>query len=128
MKKKLLGIFVCMLLIATALPVAGIINKTTYKSSIENTFSSLDMDDFDDEILSLMEQAYMPSFTACIIKNDSITWSKAYGYAELRPKREATVDSIYGIGSITKPIIAASLMQLYEQDMFDLDDDVNDYQ
>jgi CubicO group peptidase (beta-lactamase class C family) len=45
----------------------------------------------------------------------------------MKQNKEATVDTIYMVASITKPLVATALMQLYEQGLFDLDDDVNDY-
>jgi CubicO group peptidase (beta-lactamase class C family) len=45
----------------------------------------------------------------------------------MEQNKEATTDTIYLVASITKPFVATALMQLYEQGLFDLDDDVNDY-
>jgi CubicO group peptidase (beta-lactamase class C family) len=70
---------------------------------------------------------YMPSLSTCIIKNNSIAWSKAYGFSNLQSQNEASIDTIYMTGSITKPFISIALLQLYEQGLFDLDDDINDY-
>ncbi len=75
-------------------------------------------DDFDDKIEELMEEACFPSLSACIIKNNSIIWSKGYN---------ATNDTIYLAGSISKTITATAIMQLWEQGLFDLGDDVNEY-
>ena len=84
-------------------------------------------DDFDDEIMFHMEQGHMPSVSACIIKNGSIVWSKGYGYADINKGIKATENTIYLIASITKTITATAIMQLWEQGLFNLDDDVNDY-
>lgn len=83
--------------------------------------------DFDLRIKLAMRLGYFPSVSACIIKNDSIEWYSGYGKAKLFPKKEPTPDTIYPIGSISKPVTATAVMQLWEQGLFDLDDDINNY-
>ena len=85
------------------------------------------IDDFDEEIIELMEIARLPSLSACIIKNNTIVWSKGYGLCNIRNNKEATNDTINLAGSISKTITATAIMQLWEKGLFDLDDDVNEY-
>jgi len=80
---------------------------------------------FDQKISFLMNIAGFPSLAACIIKEDQVIWSKGYGYYDSLEEKPATTDTIYLLASITKTIVGTALMQLYEQDYFDLDDDVN---
>lgn len=65
------------------------------------------------------------SLSGCIIKNDTVVWSKGYGWA--RPGRRPTPDTVYMAASISKAITATAFMQLYEKKMFNLTDDVNKY-
>jgi CubicO group peptidase (beta-lactamase class C family) len=71
----------------------------------------------------------MPSIAVCIVKDDKMLWSKAYGYADLGPikKRKATTDMIYPIASTSKSVCAVAIMQLYEKGLIDLNDDVSKY-
>ena len=82
---------------------------------------------FDLRIKLTMRLGHFPSISACIIKDDSIVWYNGYGKAKLFPKKEPTSDTIYPVGSISKTVTATAVMQLWEQDFFDLDDDINDY-
>jgi len=82
---------------------------------------------FDMKMSYLMKFAKFPSLSACIINNDQVIWSKGYGYYDLEHQKEPTPDTIYLIASITKTIVGTALMQLYEQDYFSLDEDVNAY-
>lgn len=70
---------------------------------------------------------HLPSYTACIIKGDSVVWSNGYGFYTKYPKIAPDENTIYLIASISKTITTAALMQLWEDGEFDLDDDVNDY-
>lgn len=85
------------------------------------------IDDFDEEIIKLMEIARFPSLSACIIKNNTVVWSKGYGLCDIRNNKEAVSDTINLAGSISKTITATAIMQLWEKGLFDLDDDVNEY-
>ena len=92
--KKIIGIFIVMLLIGTVLPVTGIF--------IDNDFTKLDWEnnssitiDFDQQIEILMKFGRLPSLSTCIIVNDSIAWSNAYGFSDISQQKSATTDTLY---------------------------------
>lgn len=89
-------------------------NQIPSTTNQENTIKS-DGDDFDEEIMYYMEQGHMPSLSACIVKNNSVLWSKGYGYADINKGLEATENTIYLVASLTKTITATAIMQLWEQ-------------
>ncbi|MHA2117603.1 MAG: serine hydrolase domain-containing protein [Candidatus Thorarchaeota archaeon] len=72
------------------------------------------------QISDIMEQHYIPSTTVAVIRNNSVIWAKGYG-------EQQRLDLIYMIASVTKTFTATAIFQLYERDIIDLDDDVNDY-
>jgi len=82
---------------------------------------------FDICINTLMKVAHKPSIAACIIHDDIVVWSKGYGYYDLENQKPTNEDILYLQASVSKTITATALMQLYEQGLFDLDDDINDY-
>lgn len=53
------------------------------------------------------------------------TWSGVFGKAD--DVRDVVVDSQFGIGSVTKPVIAAQVMQLVEAGELSLDDPATDH-
>ncbi len=75
----------------------------------------------------LMRLAHKPSLATCIIHDTEVVWSNAYGYYDIENQKEATTQTLYLQASVSKTITATALMQLYEQGLFDLDDDVNEY-
>ena len=89
----------------------------------------IDLDDliFDVKIKSLMLMGSYPSLSIYAIEEDAVSWSKFYGYSDVYNKIKPDKNTVYIIGSISKTITAVAIMQLYEQGLFDLDDDVNDY-
>ncbi len=74
----------------------------------------------DNQILDIMDKHYIPSTTVAVVRNNSIIWAKGYG-------EQQQLDLIYMIASVTKTFTATAIFQLYERDIIDLDDDVNDY-
>lgn len=82
---------------------------------------------FDRNIELLMRFAHKPSVSACIIKNDEVVWSKGYGLYNIEKNKPAQPDTLYLSASISKTVTATGLMQLYEQGLYDLDEDVNNY-
>jgi len=74
----------------------------------------------DDTITQFMLEGHIPTLAACVVYKDSIIWSKGYG-------EQSNGNIAFMIGSITKTITATALLQLYEQSLFDLDENVNNF-
>ncbi|PGZ45974.1 penicillin-binding protein [Bacillus anthracis] len=58
---------------------------------------------------------------------DHVILRKAYGYANKQDNVLATLKTKYRIGSITKTVVAVSIMQLQEQGRLNIDENVNKY-
>ena len=82
---------------------------------------------FDRLIIFLMKFGHMPSLSTCIIRDDEVVWAEGYGLFDIDHNKNASEDTIYAVASISKTVTATALMQLYEQGLFELDDDINDY-
>jgi CubicO group peptidase (beta-lactamase class C family) len=67
------------------------------------------------------------SVAFCVVKNDSVLWMDALGYADKERKIIATPETRYLVASITKTITAVAALQLYERGLLNLDADVNQY-
>ena len=124
MKKIIIYLLLIFLLIILIVP------SHTFSSYEKNTNlnnSYLEGDSFDRLILFIMDHCYFPSLSVSIIKNDSIAWTKGYGYANIENEIFATNHTIYAVGSISKSITSTALLQLYDSGLYHLDDDVNNY-
>ena len=64
----------------------------------------------------------IPSISAAAVGNGEVVWQEALGLADVDGKVEATPDTQYRIGSITKTFTAAALMQLRDAGELELDD------
>ena len=73
----------------------------------------------------LRRLGHMPSISACIIKGDRVVWEDAWGWSDIYASREASGETLYLIGSVSKVFTATAILQLHEAGHFELDDDVN---
>jgi CubicO group peptidase (beta-lactamase class C family) len=69
----------------------------------------------------------VPSLVIMVVKDRQTIWAEAFGYADLETKRKATVNSIYKIASVSKPITVTGLMTLVDRGLINLDQPANDY-
>ena len=64
----------------------------------------------------------MPSVSAAVFRDGEVLWEQALGHADVEAKREATPQTQYRIGSITKTFTAVGIMQLRDAGELSLDD------
>jgi len=131
-KNKFLVIIIFLLIISTNFVVISsskVINFSKVENPIRSDIKSEIIENkiFDIKISFIMKFARFPSLSACIINKDEIIWSDSYGYYDLKNEKEPNSDTIYVVASITKTIVGTALMQLYEKELFNLDEDVNNY-
>jgi CubicO group peptidase (beta-lactamase class C family) len=89
----------------------------------------------DDTKLSALRkdmQAYiddekLASLVTVVWRNGELAMMDAYGVLDLETKVPTEIDSIFRIYSMTKPITGVTLMTLFEQGKFQLDDPVANY-
>ena len=58
-----------------------------------------------------MKLNHMPSLSTCIIKNNSVVWSKGYGFYDIIHRKKASDDTIYMAGSISKSFTATAILE-----------------
>ena len=64
------------------------------------------------------------SITVGVIVGSQLAWTRSYGFADMKTRRLADGNTVYRIGSITKPFTAVMLMQLVESGKVRLSDPV----
>ncbi|HDR7632792.1 penicillin-binding protein [Bacillus cereus] len=65
--------------------------------------------------------------TVLVTDKEHVILNKGYGYADIQNKIENTPQTKYRIGSITKTVVATSILQLQEQGKLNIQDNVNKY-
>jgi CubicO group peptidase (beta-lactamase class C family) len=64
----------------------------------------------------------LPSVAAAVLRDGELIWQTAVGVADVEADLEATPDTQYRLGSITKTFTAAAIMQLRDAGKLDLED------
>src|SRR5262249_41207646 len=70
----------------------------------------------------LQREKRLPSIAAAVLRDGDLIWETAVGAANVESNLEATPDTQYRIGSITKTFTAAAIMQLRDAGKLDLED------
>jgi len=75
-------------------------------------------------IPALLEGTNVPGASVALVENAEVVWAKGFGLAEEASERRVTADTIFNVGSISKPVTAWAVMTLVEQGRINLDDPI----
>lgn len=75
-------------------------------------------------IAAQMKLQHIPAASVAIVRSDQLAFSKAFGIANLELNVPAAANSVFRIGSTSKPFIATGIMLLVEEGKLSLDDDI----
>src|SRR6202040_3213845 len=115
---RLLSFFLAALLISIASLSAAAQDKTLSpekRAQIEKAVSAF------------MTANSVPGVSIAVVQNGQPVWSAGFGMADLEDSAPATSSTLYRLGSISKPITAVAILQLYERGKLDLDAPVQKY-
>jgi CubicO group peptidase (beta-lactamase class C family) len=76
---------------------------------------------------SFMAANSVPGISAAVVLNGEPAWSDGFGMADLENFVPATSFTLFRLGSISKPITATAILQLWERGRLDLDAEVQKY-
>ncbi len=80
------------------------------------------------EILSILKkEIYLPGLSIALVSRDQVLWIEGFGYCD--KSRTARVDSntIFGVLSVSKPIVVTGLMKAVQEGLLDLDAPIRRY-
>jgi CubicO group peptidase (beta-lactamase class C family) len=78
-------------------------------------------------ISKFMVDSKAPGVSASVVQDGEFVWSAGFGMADLGNSVPATSQTLYRLGSISKPITATATMKLWEHSKLDLDAPVQKY-
>jgi D-alanyl-D-alanine carboxypeptidase len=79
------------------------------------------------DISAVMQRYHIPGATVEIVQDDRVVYAHAFGFSDLALRTPARYGTHYEIGSITKQITAAAVLQLREARKIDLDAKIATY-
>jgi serine beta-lactamase-like protein LACTB len=78
-------------------------------------------------ITAQMSRQGIPGLSVAVVVDHKLRWSNGYGLADVENFVPAKAMTAYRLGSISKPITAAAVMQLVERGKLDLDAPIQKY-
>jgi len=78
-------------------------------------------------VSTFMAANSVPGVGAAVVLDGAPVWSAGFGMSDLEDSAPATSSTLFRLGSISKPITAVALLQLFEQGRLDLDAPVQKY-
>src|ERR1700738_1292658 len=78
-------------------------------------------------VSAFMTANSVPGVSVAVVQNGQPVWSAGFGMADLEDSAPAPSSTLYRLGSISKPITAVAILQLYERGKLDLDAPVQKY-
>src|SRR5882762_1255640 len=78
-------------------------------------------------VSSFMSANSVPGIGAAVVMDGEPVWSAGFGMSDLEDYAPATSSTLFRLGSISKPITAVAVLQLYERGKLDLDAPVQKY-
>jgi CubicO group peptidase (beta-lactamase class C family) len=107
--------------------VALLFVSSSVIAQTQTTLSEKRLDRYDSYLQSEIDQGRIAGAVTLIYKNGEKVHEKALGLSDLDTKAEMKTDQIFYIQSMTKPIITAAFMMLYEEGYFLLSDPISNY-
>lgn len=89
--------------------------------------TSLGNDAVDKAVAAEMQRQKIPGVAVAVIQNGKVVKEKGYGTANLEFNIPVTAETVFKIGSVSKPLIAVGVMRLVEEGKIGLDDPVSKY-
>jgi CubicO group peptidase (beta-lactamase class C family) len=79
----------------------------------------------DAAVADVLETTGAPSASVAVVRDGTVAYAHAYGLASVEPRKPATADMRYSIGSISKQFTASAILMLAEEGKLSLDDPVS---
>ena len=121
--------FLCLFLFVTTSLLAQPLPQgfTSAKSSADAGFSEDRLKRLDTWLQGLIDQEIAPNAVTFVAHRGKVVHYKAFGYSNLARKTPLKRDDLYRIASQSKAITTTTLMTLYEEEKFLLDDPISKY-
>ncbi|MDQ2086961.1 serine hydrolase [Herbivorax sp. ANBcel31] len=95
--------------------------------STPDELNELTMEEHFDRYLTAMKENRGFRGSVLVAHEGETLFSKGYGYANYEEGVKNTPNTMFAIGSVTKQFTAMAIMQLYEQELLELDDALSQY-
>src|SRR5580693_9418986 len=78
-------------------------------------------------VSKFMASTHVPGMSVAVVENGEYEWARGFGFADLENNVPASEHTLFRLASVSKPITATALLQLWERGKLDLDAPVQKY-
>src|SRR5215471_17778659 len=82
---------------------------------------------YEAELPLFMRDYHLPGLSIAITNRQEVVYANAYGARQLATNLPNTVETLHGIGSVSKSLTCFALLQLAEQGKLSLEDPIRHY-
>lgn len=82
---------------------------------------------FEHETIKIMRDFNVPGMSVLVTKDSETIYERAFGLRKRGEVKEATVDTLFGVSSITKSVTDLGILQLHEEGKLNLRDPISKY-
>ncbi len=75
----------------------------------------------------LMGELHVPGVSIALVRDRKVAWTRSWGVADARTGAPVTGETLFEAASMTKPVLATSVLKLVEQGRIDLDRPLSEY-
>ncbi len=105
----------------------GLLDARTARGQTSSAWTLTGLQTVDSLVSAEFAKDSIGSITVGIISGSQLVWTRSIGFADMKTHRAANRNTVYRIGSITKPFTAVMLMQLVAAGKVQLSDPVERY-
>lgn len=113
-------------IVTTLLPLAWLVAASCAPGQT-TTFSPDRQARIESAISKFMAASNAPGVSVAVVQGGEFVWSGGFGMADLENSVPATADTLYRLGSVSKPITAIAALVLSERGQLDLDAPIQKY-
>jgi len=113
-------------IVTTLLPLACLAAASCAPGQT-TTFSPDRQARIESAISKFMAASNAPGVSVAVVQGREFVWSGGFGMADLENSVPATADTLYRLGSVSKPITAIAALVLSERGRLDLDAPIQKY-
>ncbi len=77
------------------------------------------------QLLDCMTRYHVPGASIAVIADYQLEWACGYGVCEVGRSEPVTPDTVFQVGSVSKPVTALAALRLVQEGILDLDEDLN---
>jgi CubicO group peptidase (beta-lactamase class C family) len=108
------------------IPVILLISCCSALFAEEDIDHSISIKRIKEYVMKYMKSTQIPGLSIAIYKDDFF-WSEGFGYLDVENNAEVNSNSIFGIASITKPMVAVAILKLAQDGKVNLNATIQEY-